>query len=131
MDMQIKKRTAGFTFVELLVVVTIIAVLSGIAMVSFTGTNKNARDAKRKGDLEQIRAALEICRSETGSYPLSVGATVTCGGQDYLDPVPEDPREGQVGYGYQYTNVSATEYTLCALLMEGEDETSPYCVTNP
>lgn len=125
------RRENGFTFVELLVVVTIIAVLSGIAMVSFTQTNEGARDSKRKADLEQIRSALEICRAEQGSYPASITTTVTCGGQVYLNPVPEDPREGQVGYDYRYTYVSATQYTLCALLMESTGETSPYCVTNP
>lgn len=125
------KNTKGFTFVELLVVITIIAVLSGVAMVSFTGTNKNARDSRRRLDLEQIRSALEICRSEDGSYPLSIGTTITCGGQVYLDPVPEDPKEGQVGYGYQYTYISGTAYTLCALKMEADTATSPYCVKNP
>ena len=125
------RKERGFTFVELLVVVTIIALISGIAMVSFTTTNANARDSKRKGDLEQMRAALEICRAESGSYPPSIGATISCAGQTYLDPVPEDPREGQAGYDYTYTYVSATEYTLCATTMEGAGEVSPYCVANP
>ncbi len=100
-------------------------------MVSFTGTNKNARDSKRKSDLEQMRTALEICRAETGAYPASIGATVTCNSQVYLDPVPKDPRDPQPGYIYSYTYISSTEYTLCAQTMEGEGVFSPYCIKNP
>lgn len=124
-------KEAGFTFVELLVVITIIAVISGIAMASFSSTNANARDSKRKGDLEQIRAALEICRAESGAYPASLGTAIVCDGQTYLDPVPTDPKDGQTGFGYSYTYVSPTQYTLCATTMEGSGETSPYCLSNP
>ena len=129
------KNSRGFTFVELLVVVTIIAVLSGIGIASFTSTNQRARDSKRKADLEAIRSALEICRSENGAYPagldLVLDTQIDCGGTIYLNVIPLDPRDGQAGYGYEYTYATATTYTLCALQMEGENETSPYCVTNP
>lgn len=123
----------GFSFVELLVVVTIIAVISGIAMVSYQSTNKNARDSKRKADIEQVRSALEICRAETRSYPASItfGGSLTCSGQTYLNPVPLDPKNGQTGFGYTYTQLSTTEYQLCALTMEAAGATSPYCVTQP
>lgn len=126
-----RNREKGFTFVELLVVITIIAVISAVAMVNFASTNANARDSKRKSDIEQVRAALEICRAESGAYPLTLGTSIVCGGQTYLNNVPEDPKEGQAGYGYQYTYVSATQYTLCALTMEASGATSPYCTTNP
>lgn len=128
-------RKNGFTFVELLVVVTIIAVLSGVGIASFSSTNKEARDAKRKADLEAIRSALEICRAENGAYPLDLDLSndlsIVCGAETYLNPIPKDPRDGQSGYGYEYTFLTNTTYNLCALSMEGEDETSPYCVTNP
>lgn len=124
----------GFTFIELLVVITIIAVLTSAALVSFRTTNRNARDSKRKADLEQIRSGLEICRVETGTYPGGVteGGSISCGGQVYLNLVPSDPRTGQPGYGYTYAyDALNNTYSLCATTMEGSAETSPYCVTNP
>ena len=132
------KKARGFTFVELLVVVTIIAVITGIAIASYTTTNKKARDSRRKSDLEQVRAALELCRAEAGLYPASVlfvaGGQVNCDdGLVYLDPIPLDPRQGQTGYSYSYTrgylSGATTEYELCAATMEAE--TGPYCVHNP
>lgn len=135
--LKITNRTGGFTFVELLVVVTIIAVITGIAVASYQTTNQKARDTRRKSDLEQIRAAMELCRSEYGGYPVALrngSNQLQCGdGNIYLDPVPYDPRDGQTGYTYAYTrgysSGATTEYQLCAATMEGED--SPYCVYNP
>lgn len=129
------KNISGFTFIELLVVVTIIAVLTGVAVASYQVTNQKARDARRKSDLEQIRAALELCRSEAGAYPGSLrnaSNQLACGdGNIYLDPVPYDPRNGQAGYTYTYSWLTATTYTICADTMESTTETSPYCVHNP
>jgi prepilin-type N-terminal cleavage/methylation domain-containing protein len=124
-------KNRGFTFIELLVVVTIIMVLTTAGAVSYRQTNAGARDSRRKADLEQIRSALELCRAENGAYPATLGTTVVCGGITYLTIVPIDPKDGQSGYTYSYTQGSATTYTLCADTMESENETSPYCVTNP
>lgn len=121
----------GFTFVELLVVVTIIMVLAAVGTVTYRQTNIGARDARRKADLEAIRSALELCRAENGSYPASLGNSIVCGGDTYLASVPEDPRDGVAGFVYNYTQNTSTSYTLCAQTMEGTNETSPYCVTNP
>ena len=63
------KKKQGFTMIELLVVATIIAVLTAIGVVSFSRANIRARDGKRKADLEQLRSALELYRSDMGQYP--------------------------------------------------------------
>ncbi len=128
---RIKQRIAGFTFVELLVVVTIIAVLAAVGVVSFRQTNVRARDTRRKADLESIRSALELCRAETGAYPVDISSSVVCNSVTYLSSTPEDPRAGTSGFVYTYTRTSPTTYNLCAQTMESADETSPYCVTNP
>jgi prepilin-type N-terminal cleavage/methylation domain-containing protein len=121
----------GFTFVELLVVVTIIMVLSAVGLVSYRQTNASARDARPKADLESIRSALELCRAESGEYPDDISGTIVCETITYLNPVPNDPRSGVAGFEYNYTKTGVTEYTLCAETMEGANEVSPYCVTNP
>jgi len=63
------KETQGFTLIELLVVIAIIGLLATMAVVSFSGAQKKARDAKRKADLAQIAKAAELFFDETGSYP--------------------------------------------------------------
>lgn len=127
-------KTKGFTFIELLVTVTIIMVLTAVGIVSYRVTNQKARDARRRSDLESVRSALEICRTETGAYPASIdfatNAPITCGGATYLAKSPNDPKAGQGTFGYSYTRTSNTTYTLCAEI-ETPGETSPYCITNP
>ncbi len=139
------QRPRGFTFIEILVVVTIIAILTTIAVVSYQSVSKRSRDAKRLSDLEQVRAALELCRSEEGSYPLSINFSnpssgLVCGTNTYLNPLPKDPKDGQSAggsaiYRYVYAYQAATQYVLCGNL---EDVTqcatgtvNPCCFTSP
>lgn len=107
-------KEKGFTLIELLVVMTIIAVLLGLAMVSYQGTKKTARDGKRKVDLEEVRSALEMCRTDTGSYPtgtLISGNKIICDTTEYME-IPNDPLSGR----QYYYNGSADSYILCAAL---------------
>ena len=104
----------GFTLVELLIAMTIVAVLTALSLVSYQGARKNARDGQRRADLEQIRSALEICRADTDSYPLgalSSGSDIACGGTTYLN-IPDDPLDGR---NYIYSGAANT-YVLCASL---------------
>ena len=112
-----KRKKSGFTLIELLVAMTIVAVLMGIALVSYQGARKSARDGKRKADLEQVRSALEMCRTDTGSYPLgslSSEGSISCGGKTYMT-IPNDPLTDRI---YVYTGAENT-YTLCAALESG------------
>ncbi|MCM8787805.1 MAG: prepilin-type N-terminal cleavage/methylation domain-containing protein [Candidatus Omnitrophica bacterium] len=120
----------GFTFVEILVVVTIIGVLTTVGAVSYRSANVKSRDGKRKADLEQIRAALEMCRTDTGSYPsgLSFGGSLTCGGNTYLNPIPQDPLSPN--YNYRYNRLTATTYCLCAQLEGSNPGTNCNCGEN-
>lgn len=122
----------GFTLIEILVAVTIITVLVSIGVVSYASVNKRSRDAKRKGDVEQLRSALEMYRSDIGSYPanplvpnfdnVSVleDALVTTG--TYMPAIPSDPKSTQT-YRYKATNSSGGNYYgyCMSAILESED----------
>lgn len=119
----------GFTLIEILVAVTIIAVLVSIGVVSYASVNKRSRDTKRKGDVEQLRSALEMYRSDIGSYPnLGGGSWVDASGLSavlvptYLPVIPSDPKSTQV-YRYKPTNSSGGNYYgyCMSALLESED----------
>lgn len=100
----------GFTFIEILVVATIIGLLTTIAAVTYQSANKKARDGKRKADLEQIRSALEMYRSDNGNYPATGSLSLLVSG--YIQAIPTDPTT----YSYYYSSGGASTYTLDAHL---------------
>jgi len=103
-------KKSGFTLFELLVSISIIAILTAIAVVSFGGLNKKTRDARRTSDLEKIRLSLEAARQTGGTYPDNLSSLV---GASLLDSGPVDPKG--VGYSYNYeVGTSGFNYVLCA-----------------
>lgn len=99
----------GFTFIELVVVVTIVIILSMGAILNFSGGNKKARDSRRKADLEKIRVALELYRQSNGNYPATYPTLVP----NYLDVWPSDPTASN---SYYYTRKTDYTYDLCSTL---------------
>ena len=59
----------AFSLIEILVVITIIAILTSVATASFTKAQQKGRDAKRKGDLKAVQQALELFYQTKGKYP--------------------------------------------------------------
>lgn len=125
---------AGFTLIELLVAMTILAVLMGISLVSYQGSKKAARDGKRKADLEQIRSALEIYRTDCKTYPGSIswGSPLTgkypsgasCLTTDiYMEKIPADPGS----CNYYYSKLTANSYVLCTSLEVGVGSSAIGC----
>ena len=67
----------GFTLIELLVVISIIGLLSTIAMTSLNSARARARDTKRLSDINELKNALEIYYANHGSYPSTGSITTT------------------------------------------------------
>ncbi len=122
----------GFTLIELLVVISIIGVVLGLSVFGLAGARKNARDAKRKSDLESIRSALEIYRADCDTYPLVLAFPLT--GDDstsgcdsanvYLEDEPTDPTTPERAYVY-YSDGAI--YELCAALEGGTEAETVTC----
>ena len=66
---QRSKQTRGFTIVELLIVIVVIAILAAISIVAYNGIQKRARDAQRLSDITQIDKALKSYYAVNGTYP--------------------------------------------------------------
>lgn len=70
--MEVRKlfsRSHGFTLMEIVIVIGITGILASSGYASYIATQRNSRDGRRKADLETIRQALEMYKSENGSYP--------------------------------------------------------------
>lgn len=128
-------KTRGFTLMEILVSISIIAVLVAIGIVSYSSINQRSRDARRKSDVEQLRAALELYRSENGYYPnVGSGAFVpisylsaTLVDEGYMPDLPNDPQDNVKNY-YQVRMMNQGSdneyygYCLVALVEEVSSE---------
>ena len=117
----------GFTLVELVIGVGIIALLTSIGLAYYGSVNKRARDGKRKADIEVIRSALEMYKADNSSYPPD-GATFPGSIVSYINPYPADPGTTS----YTYSRPTTTTYSLCATY-EIPDAVcgNPCCKTQP
>jgi len=73
-------KNKGFTLVELIVVITILAVLWSIAFISFQWYSASARDSARVADITNFRKWIEIYMAEAGEYPMPDSAVSTSWG---------------------------------------------------
>ena len=105
----------GFTLIEILVVTTIIVLLTATAVVTYSTFLKQSRDAKRKTDLGQISAALEMYRSNNDTYP-TTGLSQLTAPTVYIQSIPTDPKNPT--YTYYYSG-SISDYTLGSYLEGG------------
>lgn len=63
------RSMAGFTIVELLIVIVVIAILASISVVAYNGIQSRANIAKINSDLLTINKAIQMYYAENGSYP--------------------------------------------------------------
>lgn len=83
-----KKNLAGFTLVELMVVLTVIALLLSVVVPDYVGRMRRAEEAVLKENLVVMREALDKHYADAGKYPASLEELVT---KRYLRSIPPDP----------------------------------------
>jgi len=108
-----RRRTqSGFTLIELIIVMTIIAILALIAIPNFTAAIKHAREAVLREDLQTMRMAIDSYTMDKQKAPQSLDDLVQEG---YLKAIPEDPM----------THSKETWVTDTSDAMYSIDETEP------
>jgi len=94
---------AGFTLVELLVVLAIIGLLTTVVVINVLPMQGRAQVQKAKADIALLEQALELWRIDSGRYPapeegLAVLARPTASGAASIKSLPDDPW----GHPYRY-----------------------------
>jgi prepilin-type N-terminal cleavage/methylation domain-containing protein len=130
------KKIKGFTLVELLVVIFIISILSGLVIVNMAKSRMKARDARRKADLYDVASAIEMYYSQKHIFPGDANTTYNvCSGistdfkNDYLPKPPYDPLSkvcpNPSGTDYLYMKTDSGKYCLYAKLENTSDKDIP------
>ncbi len=132
----ITKQKKGFTLIEILIVVAIIAILASVVLVGLGPTQEAGRDARRISDLSEVQNGLELYYNKCGIYPSATAGScvaVTLGSDGVsaykamsaaliaqgigVSSVPVDPSNvAPHQYSYAENGASATSYVLQATL---------------
>lgn len=83
-----RRHAAGFTLIELMVVMSLIVVLAGIGLATHVNSQTRAREAVLKEDLFRMRDAIDQYYADKNAYPPSLDALVT---DKYVRALPADP----------------------------------------
>ncbi len=89
----------GFTILELLIVIAVIAILVGIALPRFKGMQDEGNIAKAKGELRMLQTAVESFLIHTGALPTALSNLTTAVPQIAPSTLPTDSFGG-AAYGY-------------------------------
>jgi prepilin-type N-terminal cleavage/methylation domain-containing protein len=118
-------KTKAFTLVELLIVVAVIAILTGMLTVNLADARERARDAQRKSDLKQIQNALELYKNDQNpqAYPTTENWKSSLINGGFMKKVPTDPMHDQVSSwpDIEYTLNDTLEYDVVVCLENSAD----------
>lgn len=99
------KAVRGFTLIELVIVVAMVAILAAIALPSYQESVRKSRRGQAKADLLELVQMLERAYSTDRTYAR----------YSTLDaPFNQSPRDGEARYAITIENVTAATYTLTA-----------------
>lgn len=68
------RLSRGFTIVELLIVIVVIAILASITIVAYNGTQNRAKDSQLDAAVHDLKGSLELYFADQGVYPTACGS---------------------------------------------------------
>jgi len=145
-------KRAGFTLLELLVVISIIGILASIIYVSFTDARQDARNKAMQVELKEVQLAIETYRSQNDTFPLpNPNCDTADGGElyatdngctenyisglipEFTDLLPSSDESANAACDIEYrTDTFGTWYKLTAInCLAGVDSTSGLTANEP
>lgn len=135
---------AGFTLIEMLVVISIIGILATLVAANLNSARSRARDAQRKSDIKNIATALRVYYNDKSRFPANDAsyqllacdpATASCSWGDewkigttvYMQTLPKDPLSPAQDYRYLMGTASDTTDTDSFILqgcLENKSDTN-------
>jgi len=108
--MKIFKKSLGFTLIEIVVVIAIMAILTVIIYTSFSGAKAQSRDQLRITNISSIQLALETYFNQKHQYPTNLNLLIPL----YINKIPTPPSGSpdSLDYSYNYVPIGNTP-NLC------------------
>lgn len=132
------KKKKGFTLIEMMIVIAIIALLATIAIPNYVNFQKRAKTAEAKANLGSIRTCEEAykaehdvyltCDANPGSVPAGTTSAWTSGDANW-EAIGFEPK-GNVRYQYAVTAVAGTSFSATAVGdLDGDGTNSTFTIT--
>ena len=122
------KRRSGFTLIEVLIVIVVIAILAAIVVPRLLGAGREAREASLRAHLQEVRNAIGLFQAQCGDYPAALtdimattapatgGNGITINAADFRGPylttadgeLPNNPISGDNVVGTDWTYTATT-----------------------
>jgi general secretion pathway protein G len=109
---KIRRQQGGFTLIEMIIVISIISILIGIAVPIYNIHLRHAKEAVLKEDLYSMRNAIDQYTQDKAKAPQDLSDVVSAG---YLHALPKDP----------FTNSSETWQVVQEDVVMALDQTQP------
>jgi general secretion pathway protein G len=121
-DMKRNDRSGGFTLIELMVVVVIIAALAGMVLPRLLPASDEAKRNISRGDIASITVALKLYRLQNDKFPTTeegLKALVP----KHLEKTPKDPWKNEYEYKYGSGARSTAGFDIWSLGPDGQEGT--------
>jgi len=125
------RRCAGFTLIEVLLVVAILGILAGVVVVSFKGRGEEARIRATRASIAALCTAIDMYEVDTGRFPPSLQSLISGSGEpNWNGPyirggnLPPDAWGTAFGYSVQGNNYKVTSGGPDLQVGSGDDITS-------